>query len=65
MDLMNIEIETARLLLKPISHDYVEDIFKEFTEEITKYMPPKPAETIEETRDFVEAYNMTVIRNSP
>ena len=54
MDLMNIEIKTDRLLLKPISYDYVEDIFKEFTQEITKYMAPKPAETIEETKKFVD-----------
>ena len=53
LNLMNIEIETDRLLLKPISFDYAEDIFKEFTQEITKYMVPKPAETIEETKEFV------------
>ena len=54
MDLMSIEIETDRLLLKPISYDYVEDIFKEFTQEITKYMYPKPTETMEETKGILE-----------
>ena len=54
MDLMSIEIETERLLLIPISYDYVEDIFKEFSQEITKYMYPKPTETIEETKENLE-----------
>jgi len=54
MDLMSIEIETERLLLKPISYNYVEDIFKEFNQEITKYMYPKPTETIEETKEILE-----------
>ena len=53
MDFLNITIETERLLLKPISFDYAEEIFKEFTQEITKYMPPKPAEKIEETKMFI------------
>ena len=56
MDLMSIEIETERLLLKPISYNYVEDIFKEFNQEITKYMYPKPTETIEETKEILEVY---------
>jgi RimJ/RimL family protein N-acetyltransferase len=54
MNLLDIEIETGRLLLKPISLDYADVIFKEFTSEITKYMYPKPAENIEETKDFIE-----------
>jgi hypothetical protein len=49
MNLMDIMIDTERLLLKPITLIYAEDIFKEFTWEITKYMYPKPAEKIEET----------------
>jgi RimJ/RimL family protein N-acetyltransferase len=54
MNLLDTTIETKRLLLKPISHDYADEIFKEFTSEITKYMYPKPAENIDETKDFIE-----------
>jgi RimJ/RimL family protein N-acetyltransferase len=54
MNLLDITIETKRLLLRPISYDYVDKIFKEFTSEITQYMYPKPAENIEETKDFIK-----------
>jgi RimJ/RimL family protein N-acetyltransferase len=54
MDLLNKIIETERLLLKPISYEYAEYIFKEFTQEITEYMMPKPAESIEETKEFIK-----------
>jgi RimJ/RimL family protein N-acetyltransferase len=54
MDLLIETIETERLLLKPISYEYVEHIFKEFTQDITEYMMPKPAESIEETKEFIK-----------
>jgi hypothetical protein len=37
MNLLNVEISTTCLLLKPISLKYREEIFSEFTEEITTY----------------------------
>ena len=54
MNLLDIKIETKRLLLKPVTLNYVEEFFKEFTWDITKYMYPKPAERIEETYSLVE-----------
>ena len=54
MNLLDVIIETERLLLRPLTLEYVEDIFKEFTWEITKYMFPKPAEKIEETYNYIE-----------
>ncbi len=53
--IMNLEvkIETDNLLLLPISLEYKEDIFKEFSPEITVFMFPKPAEKIEETEEFI------------
>ena len=54
MNLLKIIIETDRLDLKPISHDFAEDIFREFTPEITKYMYPKPKENIEETYEYID-----------
>lgn len=47
------EIETERLLLVPIDLKYDQDIFREFNEEVTKYMVPKPAKEIAETHKFI------------
>lgn len=54
MELLKVEIETERLILKPISYDYTEVIYNEFTQEIAEYMIPKPASNIEETKDFIK-----------
>ena len=51
--LLNIRIETSRLLLLPIAMKYRQDIFKELTYEITVYMHPRPAKKISETEDFI------------
>lgn len=53
MELLLLEIFTNRLLLQPISLKYKKDIFKEFTEEITTYMHPRPPQTISETESFI------------
>ena len=49
----NVVIETKRLLLKSISLKYKEDIFSEFTNEITIHMYPQPAESMKETEEFI------------
>ena len=54
MNLLNVEIETNRLLLRPIGLEYKEEIFSEFTEEIATYMYPRPAKTIAETELFIK-----------
>ncbi|USN58920.1 MAG: GNAT family N-acetyltransferase [Candidatus Peribacteria bacterium] len=54
MKTTNIIIETKNLLLQPITLDYKEEIFKEFTPEITTYMFPKSPDKIEETIEFIE-----------
>lgn len=53
MNTSNITIETKNLSLKGITLEYADDIFKEFTPEITDYMFPKPAQKIEETIEFI------------
>lgn len=53
MNLLNVEILTNRLWLRPISIKYKEDIFLEFTEEVTIYMCPRPAKDISETEAFI------------
>jgi hypothetical protein len=54
MNLLNVEISSPRLLLKPISMEYKEEIFSEFTEEITTYTYPRPAQNIAETEAFIK-----------
>jgi RimJ/RimL family protein N-acetyltransferase len=54
MDTSNITIETKNLCLKGISFEYKDQIFREFSPEITTYMYPKPASKIEETEEFIE-----------
>lgn len=49
-----LTIETERLVLMPITMEYAEDIFTEFTQEITTYMSPKPAKGISETEKFIQ-----------
>lgn len=53
-DLTTLLIETERLVLKPISPDYIDSIFREFTPDVATYMYPRPAEKRIETEAFVE-----------
>jgi ribosomal-protein-alanine N-acetyltransferase len=55
VDLSGVIIESERIELRPITVDFVPEIFRTFTPEITKYMMPKPSEKIADTIDFVEA----------
>ncbi len=51
--LASVVIETERLRLVPIEEAHAPDIFREFTEDVTRYMFPKPAENLEETLSFI------------
>jgi [ribosomal protein S5]-alanine N-acetyltransferase len=53
-NLETIQLESDRLLLKPIALDYQQEIFAEFTADITRYMYPKPAETPQETARYIK-----------
>ncbi len=54
MNLLTLTIETDRLIIKPIDHEYAESIFRSFNKTLTRYMFPKPAGRIEETRKFID-----------
>ena len=54
-DLLSLTIESSRTKLLIISNEFENDIFREFTEEVTTYMIPSPPESIEGTRDFIAA----------
>lgn len=49
-----MNIETSRLILKPITQKYIFDIFNNFTNEVTEYMFPCPIKDISETENIVE-----------
>jgi RimJ/RimL family protein N-acetyltransferase len=52
-NLLDLIIEGARLRLVAVSNNFEQEIFKEFTAEVTRYMFPSPAKNIEETRRFI------------
>ena len=54
MDISKIKLKTDNLLLVPISMDYIDDIFREFTPEITAYMYPQPYQSKDEAVNFVQ-----------
>ncbi|MGM3305540.1 GNAT family N-acetyltransferase [Anabaena sp. WFMT] len=53
MEYLHLAISTNRLLLQPISLKYKEDIFREFTPEITTYLYAAPPREIEDTEFFI------------
>ena len=57
LDLQNISINGNSVNLVSISDDYAEDIFQEFSDEITLYMIPSPAKEISETYEFISRSN--------
>lgn len=54
MDLSKVIITTERLKLVPVSEKYAEFIFPEFTPEVTTYMFPKPAKSIDDILTFIK-----------
>lgn len=54
MDILKTIIKTDRLLLVPISIQYSQDIYREFTPEVTRYMYPRTPEKIEETIEYIQ-----------
>lgn len=53
--LQKIVIETPRLKLIAINHNFAQDIFDNLTFKITRYMFPLPAKQIEETIKFINS----------
>ncbi|MEP6950845.1 MAG: GNAT family N-acetyltransferase [Ginsengibacter sp.] len=49
----NIEIPAKRIVLHPVSMEYKKNICREFTTEVTKYMPFMPTGDITMTEEFI------------
>jgi [ribosomal protein S5]-alanine N-acetyltransferase len=52
-DPLSLTIAGDRIQLVTLSNQFDQDIFREFTEEVTLYMFPSPAKEIAETRRFI------------
>ena len=53
LNLNTARITTKRLTLLPVTDDYAEDMFREFTPAITRYMIPSSPKDISETKAFI------------
>ena len=53
IDFDRLTIETPRLSLQPISHAFAQEIYREFTPEIARYMVPTAPQHIDETNAFI------------
>jgi ribosomal-protein-alanine N-acetyltransferase len=60
-NLLALDIHGERVRLVPVSNDYEQEIFAEFTATVTRYMMPKPAEKIEETQAFIHISRQTML----
>lgn len=53
MKLQDFNIITDRLDIRLVSETYREQIFQEFSSDVTKYMYPAPAKSISDTDEFI------------
>ena len=53
IELTSVFIQSNRIVLESIHMSYCQQIFHEFTSEITQYMRPKPPIIVEETAQFI------------
>ena len=54
LELDQVEVVSSRLKLRPVTRQYAERIFAEFTPDITRYMMTQPSGRIEDTRAFID-----------
>ena len=54
-DLNTLTLDSERLRLLPVTDEYTDQIFHEFTPDVATYMYPRPAKERSETEAFVRA----------
>lgn len=62
LDWADFRLESERLVLVPISDDFEENFFDEFTDEISQYMQSKPPRRIQDTRLYIRVAAHTMDR---
>ena len=60
----DIKIKTKRLILKPVEDLYIDDITKNFTAEITRYMPFNPKGNRNDILNFVSESKKSLLENT-
>lgn len=53
LSLDDVVVQTDRLILRPITLEYADQVFKEFTPEVTRYMVPRSPSEIHEVYTFI------------
>ncbi|MBI2411985.1 MAG: GNAT family N-acetyltransferase [Deltaproteobacteria bacterium] len=53
-DFLATRIDGERIVLSPVSEEHAQDIFHEFTEDITRHMMPKPLSDMAHAYEFVD-----------
>jgi len=62
-DLHRIVIDAARIQLRALSAQYTDEIYREFTAEITRYMTAAPPAGIADTVAFIEGTRSALERS--
>ncbi|NEQ96975.1 MAG: GNAT family N-acetyltransferase [Cyanothece sp. SIO2G6] len=55
LDLTQVCVDGPRVRLQSISEEFAAPILREFSAEITRFMLPKPTETMEQAQDFIRS----------
>jgi len=58
LNLLDVVIETRRLVLRPVEHTYATTIFAVFTADVCRHMFPQPARHIGETLAYIDQSRM-------
>ncbi|WP_167954782.1 GNAT family N-acetyltransferase [Anaerosporobacter faecicola] len=53
---MEFKLKTERLIIQPFDYEYLEQYYREFTDEITKYQYPDRFNNIEEAKNLVSEF---------
>lgn len=53
---MELELRTERLVIQPFREDFLEDYYREFTDEITRYQYPDPFPDRKAAKDLVSVF---------
>jgi [ribosomal protein S5]-alanine N-acetyltransferase len=63
-DLDSLPITTDRLILKPVSIEYAEDIYHYFDRDVTQFTYSEPNRDLEQAIDFIHAARMELLNRS-
>jgi [ribosomal protein S5]-alanine N-acetyltransferase len=65
VDLLDLCVDGKRVRLRSIHEKYAPEIFREFTEEVTRYMSPSPPKSMDDVAGFRSRWEERLSRRSP